>query len=116
MVPAWEVDNRSLPSLLTSSPLFSVCGDAKIFLLADANPLRGRLRFTRRSGKSYVGHLLYIRNGDFTSTQTANKTDYRRVLGCGVEGGANFRGQDAACIRRAQREVAIDDAYAREPR
>src|SRR5215472_8042900 len=78
-------------------------------LFAQSDPLRSRLRLSFRGLEDAVGHLLHIGHRDLTASEAADEPEDGRSFASRVHCRAYLGREDAAVVRRAQREVAVDD-------
>src|SRR5262249_7551855 len=63
-----------------------------------------------------LAHLLDVGDGDLAAAEAGDEADHLRALVRGVHRRAHFGGEDAALVRSAEREVAVDHADRLEPR
>src|SRR5713226_6664255 len=80
-------------------------------LLAHADPLRPRLRLSLRGPVDTLGHLPDGGHRDLATSEAADEAEDGRPLRGGVHRRAHLGREDPAPVRRAQREVAVDDAH-----
>src|SRR5262249_50508515 len=87
-----------------------------LYLFAQSNPLRERLRFACSSLINRLGYFLHVGNRNLAAAQPGDEAQHRRLFAdrSRIERGADFSGHHAAHVRRAERIVAINHANSRE--
>src|SRR5262245_54716025 len=80
-------------------------------LFAQSDPLRCRLRLSFRGQVHALGHLPHGGHRDLTASEAADEPEDGRPVGSRVHRRAYLSGEDPAPVRRAQREVAVDDTH-----
>src|SRR5262249_39113703 len=84
-------------------------------LFAQSDPLRSRLRLSFRGLVDALGHLPHVGHRDLAASEAADEPEDGRPVGSRVHRCAYLGGEDPARVRRAEREVAVDDAHRLEP-